>query len=102
MSAPLDRATRRSIAAALVTGFLVFNVLFSLLVSRGEKQYFWDQARYELGLVPKPSLSDRMSQTIDDALWRAGTWGVLVAGAGIASVAYVARAARRRESENDS
>jgi hypothetical protein len=102
MSAPFDRATRRAMVAALVTGFLVFNVLFSVLVSRGEKQYFWDQARYELRLLPKPSLAARMSRTIDDALWRAGAWGLLVAGAGVASVAYVARAARRHESENDS
>ena len=33
----------------LTTAFLVWNGIFGLLVSRGEKQYLLDQARHERG-----------------------------------------------------
>ena len=48
----------------LGSAFLVWNGVFGLLVSRGEKQYLLDQARHEAGLGPEASLPYRMDTTI--------------------------------------
>lgn len=60
------------------TAFLVWNGIFGLLVSRGEKQYLLDQARHELGLGPEASLPDRMHGTIHDGVCEAWRWAIVV------------------------
>ena len=62
----------------LFTAFLVWNGIFGLLVSRGEKQYLLDQARHELGLGPEASLPARMEATIHDGVRMATRWAVVV------------------------
>ncbi len=62
----------------LLTAVLVWNGIFGLLVSRGEKQYLLDQARHELGLGPEASLPARMEGTIRDGVGQATRWAVVV------------------------
>ena len=63
---------------ALVAAFLVWNGIFGLLVSRGEKQYLLDQARHELGLGPEASLPVRMRDTIRNGVNEASRWALVV------------------------
>lgn len=83
----------------LFTAFLVWNGIFGLLVSRGEKQYLLDQARHELGLGPAASLPVRMRDTIRNGVGEASRWAVVVFVLGAASVWL---ATRRSEDDNAS
>lgn len=77
----MTRATRRALVAyglCVFAAFLVWNGIFGLLVSRGEKQYLLDQARHELGLGPAASLPGRMRVTIRNGVVEAGRWAVVV------------------------
>ena len=78
----------------LFTAVLVWNGIFGLLVSRGEKQYLLDQARHELKLAPAASLPDRMRGTISNGVAEATRWGVVVFVLGAVAVWI---ATRRRE-----
>ena len=49
---------------AAVTAFLVWNGIFGLHVSRGEKQYLLEEARYRLGERAAPSLPVIMEDTV--------------------------------------
>ena len=80
----------------LFTAFLVWNGIFGLLVSRGEKQYLLDQARHELGLGPVASLPARMDGTIHDGVRQATRWAVVVFVLGATAVRV---ASRRRDEE---
>jgi hypothetical protein len=82
----------------LFTAFLVWNGIFGLLVSRGEKQYLLDQSRHELGLGPEASLPRRMRDTVDDGIGEATRWAVVVFALGAASVWI---ATRRRAEDSD-
>ena len=70
----------------LCTAFLVWNGIFGLLVSRGEKQYLLDQARHELRLGPEASLPDRMRTTVHGGVVEATRWAVVVFVLGAAAV----------------
>ena len=91
MTAP--RARRVAYGICLFTAFLVWNGIFGLLVSRGEKQYLLDQARHELRLGPEASLPDRMSVTVRSGMIEATRWAVVVFALGAASVWLVTRRA---------
>ena len=80
----------------LGSAFLVWNGVFGLLVSRGEKQYLLDQARHEAGLGPEASLPYRMDTTIRGGVREASRWAVVVFGLGAAAVWL---ASRRRDDE---
>jgi hypothetical protein len=84
-------------ALCLFTAFLVWNGVFGLLVSRGEKQYLLDQARHELGLGPEASLPDRMRNTIRAGAGEATRWAVVVFVLGAVSI----RVARRRPEDDN-
>jgi hypothetical protein len=73
-------------AVCLFTAFLVWNGIFGLLVSRGEKQYLLDQARHELQIGPEASLPARMRGTIRDGAKEATRWAVVVFGLGVLAV----------------
>lgn len=62
----------------LFTAVLVWNGVFGLLISRGEKQYLLDQARHELRLGPEASLPERMRGTIRNGAIEATRWAVVV------------------------
>ena len=84
----------------LGTAFLVWNGIFGLLVSRGEKQYLLDQARHELGLGPIASLPSRMAGTIADGAREATRWAVVVFVLG-ASAVWVSGRGQRQEAEDE-
>jgi hypothetical protein len=95
---------RRSLVVSyllcLGTAFLVWNGIFGLMVSRGEKQYLLDQARHELGLGPVASLPQRMDGTIRDGAREATRWAVVVFVLGAAAV-WVSGRGQRQEAEED-
>ncbi len=70
----------------LFAAVLVWNGVFGLLISRGEKQYLLDQARHELRLGPAASLPDRMRGTIHNGVIEATRWAVVVFVLGAAAV----------------
>jgi len=72
------RARLVAYGICLFTAFLVWNGIFGLLVSRGEKQYLLDQARHELGRGPEASLPDRMRTTVRGGVIEATRWAVVV------------------------
>jgi hypothetical protein len=67
-----------SVALSLTAAFLVWNGVFGLHVSRGEKQYLLEEARFRLGEHPAPSMSTIMADTVRDGVWRATSWGAVV------------------------
>jgi hypothetical protein len=94
------RALVVSYLLCLGTAFLVWNGIFGLMVSRGEKQYLLDQARHELGLGPVASLPQRMDGTIRDGAREATRWAVGVFVLGAAAV-WVSGRGQRQEAEED-
>jgi hypothetical protein len=80
------RARGLAYGLCLVTAFLVWNGIFGLMVSRGEKQYLLDQARHELRLGPPASLPDRMRGTIANGIGEATRWAVVVFALGAFAV----------------
>jgi hypothetical protein len=90
----VNSTTRRRLVAyglCLFTAALVWNGIFGLLVSRGEKQYLLDQARHELRLGPEASLPERMRGTIRNGVVEATRWAVVVCGLGAAAVWFASR-----------
>ena len=80
------RARLVAYGICLFTAFLVWNGIFGLLVSRGEKQYLLDQARHELRLGPEASLPDRMRGTVHSGVIEATRWAVVVFVLGASAV----------------
>jgi hypothetical protein len=89
------RASLVAYGICLFTAFLVWNGIFGLLVSRGEKQYLLDQARHELHLGPEASLPDRMQRTVHGGVVEATRWAVVVFALGASAVWLAGRADRR-------
>lgn len=85
------RAVRWAILIWLGVTAVVWNGFFDLLISRGEKQYFLEQARYELRLGPEPSLDAIMKRTRGDAVRVASLWGLFVFASGVATTVLLAR-----------
>ena len=97
----MRRARVVSYGLCLLTAFLIWNGIFGLLVSRGEKQYLLDQARHELGLGPQASLPDRMAATIHDGVRVATRWAVVVFVLGAVSVRITGRARDAYDVDDD-
>jgi hypothetical protein len=85
------RARLLAYLICLGSAFLVWNGVFGLLVSRGEKQYLLDQARHEAGLGPEASLPYRMDTTIRGGVREASRWAVVVFGLSATAVWLVSR-----------
>ncbi len=92
---------RRAIAygLCLFSAVLVWNGIFGLMVSRGEKQYLLDQARHELGLGPQAQLPTRMRDTISRGANEATRWALVVFALGAASVWLATRQDEQEEEE---
>lgn len=82
-----------ALALAATSAFLVWNGVFDLHVSRGEKQYLIEEARHRLGERPPPSMSGIMADTVRDGARQATWWAAVVFGLNLAA-SYAA--ARRR------
>ena len=85
------RARLVAYLTCLFAAVLVWNGIFGLLVSRGEKQYLLDQARHELGIAPEASLPDRMRTTVHGGVIEATRWAVVVFLLGAGAVWIAAR-----------
>ena len=88
------RARLVAYGICLFTAFLVWNGIFGLLVSRGEKQYLLDQARHELHVGPEASLPDRMRVTVHGGVIEATRWAVVVFVLGASAVWLAGRTDR--------
>jgi hypothetical protein len=85
------RLIRNAALFWLLVAFVVWNALFDVLVSRGEKQYFLSQAHYELGLGPRVTIDEVMSRTIRDAVRSATLLAGFVLAAGVGSAVLLVR-----------
>jgi hypothetical protein len=94
-----DPGSRRvlwvSAVLAIVIGGLIWNVVFDLWLGQVERQYLWEQARAELGLVRRVSLKSMMDQATREGAWIASAWALLVAAAIIGAGVYGYRQGRR-------
>ncbi len=93
------RATLVAYGLCLCSALLVWNGIFGLLVSRGEKQYLLDQARHELGLGPEASLPVRMAGTVRNGVREASRWAVVVFVLGAVAVRVASRVRTDEEGE---
>ena len=89
------RARVVSLALAATTAFLVWNGVFGLHVSRGEKQYLVEEACHRLGECAAPSLSAIMAETVRDGALQATLWAIVVFGGNLAGAYAAARFSRR-------
>jgi hypothetical protein len=92
---PSRRVLWVSAVLAIVCGGLVWNVVFDLWLGQVERQYLWEQARYELGLGPRVSLKGMMNHAVREAAWIASAWALLVVAAIFGAGFYGFREGRR-------
>ena len=71
----------------------VWNGIFDYLISRGEREYFWAQARSESGAGPPVVLHDMMQETISYAAINAHWWAGVTFLAGLLLIWYARRSA---------
>lgn len=95
MATPSRRVVWVTAALALVCGGLIWNLVFDLWLGQVERQYLWEQARYELGLGRRVSLKSMMDQAVRDGAWIASGWALLVAAAIALMAAYAYRMGKR-------
>lgn len=79
----------------------VWNGIFDFLVSRGEREYFWAQARADAGQGPSVQLHAMMAETIDYAGLVATWWAAVTLAAGLLLIWYVRRATTRELTASD-
>jgi hypothetical protein len=84
-----------SAVLAIVCGGLIWLLVFDLWLGQVERQYLWEQARYELGLGRRVSLKGMMDQAVREAAWTASAWALLVAAAIIGAGVYGYREGQR-------
>jgi hypothetical protein len=84
-----------SAVLAIVCGGLIWLLVFDLWLGQVERQYLWEQARYELGLGQRVSLKGAMAQAGRDAAWIASAWALLVVAAIMGAGLYGYREGRR-------
>ena len=85
-----------SILGVAIAAAAVWNGIFDYLVSRGEREYFWAQARAESGAGPPVVLHDMMQDTIRYAAVSAHWWAGSALVAGLLLIWAVRRACRSR------
>jgi len=84
------------LALAALAAFLVWNGIFGLHVSRGEKQYLLEEARHAAGRrAAAPSVSVIMADTVRNGAAEATRWAGVVFVLSLAACATAARAGRR-------
>jgi len=88
-----------TLALPFLCGFIVWNGVLDLHVSRGERRYLLEQARHELGQAAEPSLSAILGDAVRSGARQATWWAVLTGGltlsAGLAGRRWGLVAARR-------
>jgi hypothetical protein len=81
---------------AIVCGGLIWLLVFDLWLGQVERQYLWEQARYELGLGRRVSLKGMMNHAVGQAAWIASAWAVLVVAAIIGAGFYAYHEGQRK------
>ena len=71
----------------------VWNGIFDYLITRGERDYFWAQARAESGAGPPVVLHEMMRETIAYAALNAHWWAGVTLLAGLSLIWYARRTA---------
>jgi hypothetical protein len=75
----------------------VWNGIFDFLVSRGEREYFWAQARADAGQGPPVQLHAMMADAVGYARLVATWWAAVTIAAGLLLVWYVRRGTKREQ-----
>ena len=83
-----------SVLGAVLAAAVVWNGIFDYLVSRGEREYFWAQARAESGAGPPVVLHEMMQESIRYAAVSAHWWAGATLAAGLLLIWSVCRACR--------
>jgi hypothetical protein len=89
--------TRRlwpAVLGVVVAAGVVWNGIFDYLVTRGEREYLWAQARAESGAGPPVVLHDMMQATIAYAAVSAHWWAGATLMAGLLLIWAVRRASQ--------
>ena len=83
---------RVGLALWLIVGVAVWSEIFDLQVANGAREYLQLQAEFELGRVPRPSMTEVMDRAKHRAAISASIWASLVAVCG--GVTVISRAPR--------
>lgn len=84
-------STRLLIAAWCVIAVVVWSAVFDWWMHGATREYLLQVAEYELGRRPEPSLAALMADARQSGVIRASRWAVLIAGAGLATLAVLRR-----------
>ena len=87
----VPRVVRFAWAACATLAVVVWNGVFDLLITRGEKFYLWKQAEATIARDPRVSLDEIMTRTIHDAIVTASLWSALVLLVSVGAVTVVWR-----------
>lgn len=89
----IDRARRSRIAALawLAIAAVVWNVIYDLLMTRAVKEHLMRAAMHEAGRGPFVSLSEVMSASVYDAVWKSTLVAGLVFVAALLTIRYLGR-----------
>ena len=66
----------------LILGFLLWNAFFDLYIIDGTQHYLREQAEFQLGLGPEPSMVEIMAEARHRGLVRSTLWAASVVGLG--------------------
>ncbi len=91
---PARRVALITAILALVTGGLIWNLVFDMWLGQVERQYLFENARHELQLGPAVSLKTMMAEGSSQAFWVATAWTVVVILAITAAAYYGYRQGR--------
>ena len=90
----MGRSTRVALVGVTLFAAAVWNGIFDFLVSRGEREYFWAQARSESGAGPPVVLHDMMAESVRYAALVASWWAAVTFAAGAVLIWYLRRDSR--------
>jgi hypothetical protein len=76
----------------LLVGAVAWNAAFEVIVNRGVKDYLYQQARFELGRGPRPTIDRVVGGAVRDGAVQCTLWSAALVAAGILST----RSARRQ------
>lgn len=87
----VPESRRLAWAVAIWAGLavVVWNGFFDMLVVRGEQEYLLSQARYELGIGPRRTIDEVMTESIRYARLVASIWAAVVLAAGLGTIVLV-------------
>ena len=88
----LARARRWAIGTWIVLAVVVWNGLYDLRITLGNRDYLMKQALHEAGRGPAVSMAEQADATVKDAVMVATLWAGIILAAGLATVVMLSRA----------